>query len=65
MQKSMNNSRTRARSLRGLTDVHFSFNSESVSDLTDTSFSHFTAGEDLVVLGKFVGDAPEYLGIDR
>ncbi|CBY23487.1 unnamed protein product [Oikopleura dioica] len=50
-----------SRSLRGLTDVHFSFNSESVADLTDTSFSHFTAGEDLVVLGKFVGKAPAFL----
>ena len=46
--------KSHARSLRGLTDIRFGFNADHVTDLTNTAFEEYSAGSDLVVLGRLV-----------
>lgn len=45
--------RSHARSLRGLTDIRFTFDPTVVHELTDTAFFDYAEGADLVVLGRF------------
>lgn len=55
-----------ARSLRGLTDISFTFDGSLVHDLTNTDFADYAAGADLVVLGRFkdVENIPEYMVVN-
>ena len=55
--------RSHARSMRGLTDIRFSFDSNIVEDLTDTVFFDYAEGADLAVLGKFKDNIPSHLAV--
>ena len=49
--------KSHARSLRGLTDIQFTFDKNLVTDLTDTTFADYAEGSDLVILGRFTNEA--------
>ena len=49
--------KSHARSLRGLTDIQFTFDKRLVTDLTDTTFADYAQGSDLVILGRFSNEA--------
>jgi uncharacterized protein YegL len=53
-----------ARSIRGLSNIKFSFDGDVVSDLTNTHFDEYSEGSDLVILGRLKGEEVSYLKID-
>ena len=56
--------KSHARSLRGLTDIRFKFNGDHVTDLTNTAFDEYSAGSDLVILGRLVDITIPYLTVN-
>jgi predicted esterase YcpF (UPF0227 family) len=56
--------KSHARSLRGLTDIRFKFNGDHVTDLTNTAFDEYSAGSDLVILGRLVDTTLPYLTVN-
>ena len=51
-----------ARSLRGLTDIKFTF-TDGVTDLTNTHFEEYSEGSDLVILGRLTDTTVRYLTV--
>ena len=53
-----------ARSIRGLSNIKFSFDGDTVSDLTNTHFDEYSEGSDLVILGRLNQNDVPYLTIN-